>query len=158
MVALIITLTVVGLILLIVELILIPGFGVAGILGGGSLVVSCYLGFSQIGPAAGAVITAAEIVLTVSATMLVLRSKTWKKASLGTSIDSKVDISPEEKGMEVGQKGVAATRLALAGQVKINGNLAEAFARDSVIEAGAAVEIIDIQDNKIFVKEIANNS
>ena len=45
MTALIITLIVVGLVLLIVELILVPGFGVVGILGVASMVASCWLGF-----------------------------------------------------------------------------------------------------------------
>ena len=97
-------------------------------------------------------ILAVEIVLVVVITVMVLRSKTWKKASLDVSISSRVDLSPQEKGIEISDRGVAVTRLAPAGQVKIKSILTEAFARDAVIEAGTQVEVTEIQDNKIYVK------
>lgn len=154
MTALIITLIVVGLVLLIVELILVPGFGVAGILGVASLVASCWLGFSQSGTETGMLILAVEIVLVVLITVMVLRSKTWKKASLDASISSRVDLSPQEKGIGMSDRGIAVTRLAPAGQVKIGVILTEAFARDAVIEAGTQIEVTEIQDNKIYVKVV----
>lgn len=154
MVALIITLIIISLVLWIVELVVIPGFGVAGILGVVSLILSCCLAFTHFGPTAGAITTAAGILLVIIATIMVLRSRTWKKVSLNTSIDSKVDSSPKEKGVEIGQKGTAVTRLAPGGDVRLNGNVMEAFARDAIIENGSSVEVVDIEDNKIIVKEI----
>lgn len=154
MVALIITLIIISLVLWIVELIVIPGFGVAGILGVVSLILSCCLAFALFEATAGAVTTVAGILLLIITTIMVLRSRTWKRASLSTSIDSKVDSTPKEKGVEIGQKGMAVTRLALGGDVKLNGTVMEAFARDAIIESGSSIEVVDIEDNKIIVKEI----
>lgn len=83
-----------------------------------------------------------------------LRSKTWKKLSLKTNIDSKVDSAPQEKGIDVGNRGVAVTRLAPAGKVQIGETVLEAFTRDSLVEPGKEVEVVEMEGNKIFVKEI----
>ena len=154
MTALVVTLIIAGLLLLGAELIIIPGFGIAGILGIASIVASCWIAFAQIGPTAGIIVILVNMVLVVATTILMLRSKTWKKLSLKTNIDSKVDSAPQEKGIDVGNRGVAVTRLAPAGKVQIGDSVLEAFTRDSLVEPGREVEVAEIDGNKIFVKEI----
>ena len=154
MTALVVTLIIAGLLLLGAELIIIPGFGIAGILGVASIVASCWIAFAQIGPTAGIIVILVNMVLVVATTILMLRSKTWKKLSLKTNIDSKVDSAPQEKGIDVGNRGVAVTRLAPAGKVQIGDSVLEAFTRDSLVEPGREVEVAEIDGNKIFVKEI----
>lgn len=153
MTLLIITLIIAGLLLLAAELVLIPGFGLAGILGISSLVASCWVAFAQVGTTAGIITLAANILLAIISTVLVLRSKTWKKLSLGTNIDAKVDNTPKEKGISVGDQGTTATRLAPGGKVLIGNEMAEAFSRDTIIEPGAAITVCEIDGNRIFVKE-----
>jgi membrane-bound ClpP family serine protease len=152
MTLLIITLIIAGLLLLAAELVLIPGFGVAGILGIASLVGSCWVAFTQVSTAAGIITLVANIVLAIISTIVVLRSKTWKKLSLNTNIDAKVDSDPHKKGILVGDNGVTLTRLAPAGKIKIGENVVEAFTRDSLIEPGQNVTVTEIDGNKVFVK------
>lgn len=154
MTALVITLIIAGLLLLGAELILIPGFGVAGVLGIASIVASCWIAFAKISTAAGIIVILANIVLVLVSTIYILRSKTWKKLSLETNINSKVDSAPQEKGIAVGDSGVALTRLAPAGKVRIGGNTVEAFTRDTLVEPGKGIEVSGIEGNKIYVKEL----
>ena len=154
MTLLVITLIIAGLLLLGAELIIIPGFGIAGILGIASLDGSCWVAFSYISTTAGVIAIAVNIVLVVVTTLLMLRSKTWKKLSLSTNIDSKVDVAPQQKGVIAGEKGIAVSRLAPGGKVQIGKEILEAFTRDTIIEAGVAVEVSEIEDNKIYVKTI----
>ena len=154
MTALVITLIIAGLLLLGAELILIPGFGVAGVLGIASIVASCWIAFAKISTAAGIIVIIANIVLVLVSTIYILRSKTWKKLSLETNINSKVDSAPQEKGIAVGDSGVALTRLAPAGKVRIGGNTVEAFTRDTLVEPGKGIEVSGIEGNKIYVKEL----
>ena len=154
MTALVITLMIVGLLLLGAELIIIPGFGVAGILGIASVVASCWVAFVHIGTTAGIVVILLNIVLVVATTVFMLRSKTWKKLTLKTNIDARVDSVPAEKGIAPGTKGVTVTRLAPAGKVQFEDEAVEAFSRDTVIEPGKEVEVCEVDGNKIFVKEI----
>ena len=150
--ALIITLVFTGLLLLGLELLVIPGFGITGILGLGSFAASCYLAFTNFGTATGVSVVVALIVLVTLFVVFVLRSKTWKKITLETNIDSKVDDVPQNKGIEVGMTGVALTRLAPAGQAEIGDVVTEVFSRDSVVSAGSRVEVVELSDNKVFVK------
>ena len=154
MTALVITLILAGLLLLGAELIIIPGFGVAGILGIGSIAASCWLAFAKISTTAGIIVILVNIVLVLVSTIYMLRSKTWKKLSLDTNINSKVDSAPQEKGIAVGDSGVALTRLAPAGKVRIGENVVEAFTRDTLVEPGMNVAVSSIEGNKIYVKEI----
>ncbi len=154
MTALVITLMIVGLLLLGAELVIIPGFGIAGILGVASVVASCWVAFAQIGTTAGIIVILANIVLVVASTILMLRSKTWKKLALKTNINAKVDTVPEEKGIGVGTRGISVTRLAPAGKVQFAETAVEAFTHDSLVEPGREVEVCQVEGNKIYVKEI----
>ena len=151
MTALVITLIVAGLLLLGAELIIIPGFGIAGILGIASLVASCWVAFTNLGTTAGVIVIVVNIILTIASTILMLRSKTWKKLTLKTNIDAKVETAPAQKGIAVGDTGITLTRLAPAGKVKIGEKVLEAFTRDSLIEPGKDVKVTEIDGNKIYV-------
>ena len=151
MLVLIISLIILGLILLIVEAILIPGFGIAGILGILSIIASCFIGFSSYGAVIGGLIVLINIILVIITCYLTLRSNTWKKVTLNTSIDSKADIYQTTDTIEVGDIGEAITRLTPHGKGLFNGTVADVFAQDSVIECGSTIEVKEIDKNKIIV-------
>ena len=153
MTALVITLMLAGLLLLGAELIIIPGFGVAGILGIAAVTASCWVAFTQIGTTVGIIVIIVNIALVIISTIYMLRSKTWKKLSLETNINSKVDSAPAEKGIAPGSTGTTLTRLAPGGKVRIGENTIEAFARDSIIEPGKEIVVSHIDENKVYVKE-----
>ena len=78
----------------------------------------------------------------------------WKKLSLHTEIDSRTDSRPEDKGISVGSQGVTITRLAPMGKVLFGDTTVECSARNGIIDPGQQVEVILIDDNKIFVKPL----
>jgi membrane-bound ClpP family serine protease len=85
-----------------------------------------------------------------------LRSGTWKKLMLKTSIDGKVDtIGKEEGKVKVGDRGVTVTRLAPGGKVLVNGEYFEAKSVDILIDPREEIEVIRIEDNKVIVKPIS---
>ncbi len=155
MTLLVITLIVAGILLLGAELIIIPGFGMAGILGIAALVASCWVAFTHISTVAGIIVIIANILLAIASTLIMLRSKTWKKLSLKTNISSKVDSAPEEKGVNVGEKGMTLSRLAPGGKIQVGTEILEGFTRDAIIEAGTGVVVSEIEDNKVFVKQVS---
>ncbi|MBR5736474.1 MAG: NfeD family protein [Bacteroidales bacterium] len=154
----IILLILLGLILLLVETLLLPGFAFTGILGLLSLAAACYFGFVNFGNLGG-IITIIFCVLISAAFMIwILRSKTWKKATLETKIGSAVDQRPKDKGISVGLKGVTTTRLNPMGRVRFeNGEEAEVHSLDGLIEARRDVKVADIEEEKIFVKLFSND-
>ena len=149
----IITLILVGLVLLFAEILLIPGVGIAGILGLLSLGGSCFYAFNQMGTMVGAIVTAGNVVLIVALTVWVLRAKTWKRLTLETNIESKA-VSSESSVLSVGDKGKTLTRLAPMGTVRFGQNAVEVKALEGLIDPDVEVEVVLIEDNRIFVKPL----
>ena len=113
---------------------------------------SCWLAFDGYGQTTGFIILAVNIILAVVCTVLTLRSRTWKKLSLHTEIDSRTDSAPEDKGIAVGSEGKTITRLAPMGKVLFGDVTVECTARNGLIDPGQEVTVILIDDNKIYVK------
>ena len=149
----IVLLMIVGLIMVLAEIFLLPGIGVSGILGILSLSGASFLAFSDYGNVAGIVVTSIDVVLLAGLIILAFRAKTWKKVSLETSIESKAVVE-EAMLVTVGQRGKAMTRLAPSGTVRFGNEKVEAKAFEGLIDAGCEVEVVLIEDNKIYVKPI----
>jgi membrane-bound ClpP family serine protease len=149
---LIISLIIIGLLLLFAEILLIPGVGIAGILGLVSLGGSCFYAFNQLGSTVGAIVTAVNVALVVGLSIYVLRAKTWKRLSLDTNIDSK---AVADTGLAVGDRGVTVSRLAPMGSVRFDTELVEVKALEGFVDPEVEVEIVLMEDGKIYVKPVS---
>lgn len=149
---LIISLIIIGLLLLFAEILLIPGVGIAGILGLVSLGGSCFYAFNQMGGTVGAIVTAVNVALVVGLSIYVLRAKTWKRLSLDTNIDSK---AVTDTGLAVGDRGVTVSRLAPMGSVRFDTELVEVKALEGFVDPEVEVEIVLMEDGKIYVRPVS---
>ena len=149
----IITLILVGLVLIFAEILLVPGVGIAGVLGLLSLGGSCFYAFTQMGTTAGTIVTAVNVVLVVAFTIWILRAKTWQKMTLKTEIRSKA-VPTESSVLTVGDKGKTVTRLAPMGSVRFGEQVVEVKALEGMIDPGVEVTVVLIEDNKIYVNNI----
>ena len=147
---LVITLILVGIILILVEILLIPGIGIAGILGLTSICGSAYYAFAHLGPWTGVIVTVVNIALLAVLIFYALRGKTWKRLELDTVIDKHI----KEEEVAVGDRGIAATRLGPIGTARINDKSYEVTSLEGMIDAGTRVEIVHIENNKIYVKPV----
>jgi membrane-bound ClpP family serine protease len=149
----IITLILVGLVLILAEILLIPGVGVAGVLGILSIGGSCFCAFHQYGNMTGAIVTAVNALLLLALIIWVLRAKTWKRMTLETSIDSKA-VSSDTAVLAVGDRGRTLTRLAPMGSACFGNYVVEVKALEGMLEPNIGVEVVLIEDNKIYVKPL----
>ena len=147
----IIVLILVGLVLIFGEILLIPGIGIAGILGLLSMGGSCFYAFNQLGTNAGVIVTVVNAVLIVALTIWVLRAKTWKRFTLNTNIDSKA-IDLLEGKVSVGDRGRTLSRLSPMGSAQIMDEVYEVKALEGMIDSGVEIEVVLIEDNKVYVK------
>lgn len=147
------TLIILGVLCLVAELLLIPGVGIAGILGVISLVASCWYGYTFMSPAVGTTVTIINIALVVIAVVVALRGKTWKKFELSDEIRSHVEDRSSE--IAVGSKGETVTRLAPMGTAKFGSVTLEVKSSDNnMIDPKTAVEAVGREDGKILVKPL----
>ncbi|MCQ2341736.1 MAG: hypothetical protein MJZ48_04720 [Paludibacteraceae bacterium] len=97
---LVILLGVAGIILLLLEVFLLPGFGIAGISGFACLVAAVVVAYLRISAMAGHITLLAVVLLAALAIWGFIRSHALEKMSLDTTIDSKVDLAEPGKKIE----------------------------------------------------------
>lgn len=148
--ALIITLILVGLLLIAAEILLVPGVGVAGILGLMAMGGSCYYAFYEFDNTVGAIVTAVNALLIAALTFYVLRANTWKRMSLETSIDTKA-LDDDSQYVSLGEVGVALSRMAPMGTVRFGDKTFEAKTLEGIVDPGTKVHVVLIEDGKVYV-------
>lgn len=149
------TLILAGIIFMLIEMLLVPGVGVAGIFSLASLGAACWYSFSYLSPVVGRWVTILVILILIVMLFLILRERTWKSLELKTEISSKVN--DEADAVKVGDRGTALTRLAPMGTGTFGSIRCEAKSADnSMIAPGTPLEVIAIEDGKAIVKPITN--
>ena len=149
--ALITTLIIIGVVLLLAELLLIPGVGVAGILGLLSLVGANFIAFAYYPHPSGIIVLAVTIIICFSGVWYALRAKTWKRLSLHQEIEAKATPLPQEHGIHVGMRGKTLGRLIPSGKVRFGNIDMEAYSFQGMIDPGIEIEVVQIDNLRIFV-------
>ena len=143
----------IGLLLLLLEFLVIPGTTFAALFGVGFIAAGSYLAFSYYGNRIGFYVLSATIIALVILLVVSLRSKTWKKFMLKTNINGSVSKLHFEE-LTIGDKGMAISRLNPMGKISINNKMYEASSNSEFINQKSNIEIIDIDSNRIIVKQI----
>ncbi|MFY0592865.1 NfeD family protein [Roseivirga sp.] len=147
----IVLLILIGLILVIVELIFIPGTTIFGILGALLVAVGVFFTYENYGNTIGTYVFIGSALTGGGLLIYGLKAKTWKKFALTSQIDSKVkegytDILREN------MTGLAMSDLKPIGKVEFEGKAYEVTSQDGLIDSGSEVRITRINRNKIIVK------
>ena len=154
--AIVLTLIVLGLILAVIEVIVIPGTTVVGILGLATWMVGIWFGYAYLGSNIGTWLLTSSLAMGIGIALYGLRSGAWKRVALTQAHNNKVNepMTQAIKQLTVGMQGSTRSALRPIGQVLINGMLYEAHSQGEYIEANTAIEILAIQDNLITVQTI----
>ena len=155
-VAFIILLIVIGLGLLIVEVVVLPGVTVAGIGGLALIACSVFLTFKWYGNPYGTYSLIATGILFIVFLTYVLRAKTWDKLSLHSEIDGKVNVV-DTNDIKTGDKGKTVSRLAPIGKILIHDKIMEGKSEFGLIDVNKDVEVIYINESTIIVQEIKSS-
>ena len=150
---LIILLVALGVFFLVVELIFLPGVTLGTALSVVSYGVAIYLTFTRFGVVGGVIAIGVVLLLSIVATILSLRAKTWQRLALNNKIESQSSTSPETL-VKVGAKGVALSRISPMGKVRIDGKEYEAKSDGTYIDQRSEVELVGFENFTVVVKKI----
>ena len=142
-----------GIILLVLEIIAIPGATIAGLSGIAMLIYGIYRVFIEYGSTWGIISLFLSLLICGILLIYSLRAKTWKRFALDKSIDGKANDF-QVQDFKIGDKGISVTRLAYAGMAEINGQRIEVFTTTSFVDPKTEIEIERIEGNKIFVRPL----
>jgi len=149
---LIVMLIFLGVLFLLLEILVIPGTTLAGIVGFGLLFVGIWQAYASKGTIQGHYTLGATLVVTVVALYYAFKSGTWKKMSLKTTVDGKMD-QLEGMNMNEGDSGITISRLAPSGKAMINNNIVEVHTYGEFIDQEREIVVISTKDNKIIVTQ-----
>ena len=145
----------VGLVLIALEIFVIPGFGLVGIMGLLCVLVSFFwaFGFENIQTALRVI----TLSLTVAITLMILlaiyvlpKTPLFRKVSLETSLNTGDGKAPAES--VAGQSGIALTPLRPSGVVKIGAKRFDAVSEGDFIEINTPVEVLSDNGFQLVVR------
>ena len=149
----IISLIVIGLALIVIEMIFIPGTTIVGIIGLICLIAGLVMSFNNFGSSVGWLTTGGTAILTTGVFVYSFRSGAWKRFALKQSIDSKVNEATPIN-VEVGDEGIALSALRPIGKGEINGQVLEVRSFGELVDAESKIKVAKVEKRKIFVELI----
>jgi len=164
-----IILFIIGIVLLVLEIFLIPGFGIFGILG--ILFIVCGLAFSLVlndffdfNVTSGERLINAFLLVTISIIGAVAVSVIFGGSMLKTNAFKRLVLQDEQQSAQgyqvakpevqlIGKVGFAKTDLRPSGKIEIDGNWFEAVSNDGFIENGTNVVVTKIENYNLVVRK-----
>jgi membrane-bound ClpP family serine protease len=140
-----------GLVLLLVEILFIPGTTVVGILGFMVSLAGLAFAFLNFDYTLALWITGITVVVNFAAVWYGFSSGVWKRFSLKSSMEGGA-FDGRTQGLEIGMLGVATSDIKPFGKASFKDELYEVKSESGFIEVGKEIEIIKLENNKIIVK------
>lgn len=147
----IILLFAVGLLLILLELLVTPGF-IIGIIGACFWIFGLVKVYENYSTQTGNLTFIGLIVLLAISIFIALKSKVWKKVTLNQDLGESRVEGPTDNIIDVGDRGVSLSMLRPSGKADFNGLIIEVTTNGELIAAGNSVEVIKIENKKIIVK------
>lgn len=148
----VISLVAVGLFLLLVEILFVPGTTIVGIIGFIVLAVGVGLSFKYFGRETGWMVFAGTSVIAGATLYLSFKNNLWFRFSLKSTNTSKVNELPLD--LTMGEEGLALSALRPIGKAEFGKNVLEVRTMGAYVESGSRVRIIQINSNYVIVEPI----
>lgn len=149
----IIILLIIGILLIITELIFIPGttiFGIGGLLLTAAGVIMAFVNFGS-GP--GFTVLGISFLVLLVLLLISFRYNTWDKLSLKSANTGRVN-EEVKNNLWKGDQGITLSALRPGGKAEFNDITVEVSTLGQYLEAGTQVRIIAIRDQRIFVEAV----
>ena len=150
----VILLIVIGLILIIVELIFIPGTTLIGILGFVLAGIGVWLGYAALGTPIGHLILGISVLVAGVTFFYSFRSDAWSKFALKGTINSRVN-EDYQHNLQVGETGTTVSALRPQGTALFNDQPHEVQTNGEFVNPNTTVRIIKLGKHKIIVEAIS---
>lgn len=145
------TLLILGLILILIEVFLIPGTTVVGVVGFLVSLAGVYYAFLSFETGTALWITAIAAAANLAAIWYAFTSDVWQHFSLKSTLKGGA-FDGRTLGLAVGMIGKAISDIKPFGKVSFGDQVYEVKSEEGFIEVGKEVNIVKIDNNKILVK------
>lgn len=146
----IILLILIGLILLVLEILFVPGM-VLGFISVMLMITGVIFAYKDFGTVIGSIVLSGTAVVTFAAVYWTFRSNVWKKLQVQSFMDGKANLLKEE--IAVGDSGKTISRLNPIGKAFIRNHPVEVHAIDGFVDQDIEITVVKVQQNKIWVRQ-----
>ncbi len=150
-----ILLILVGIILLILEIMILPGL-IAGILGTAMIMVGVWIGYNTYGSSTGHIIAAGTAAATAASLYFAFKSNVWQRFSLQQANSSNIK-RVDELHILPGEIGKTISVLRPMGTAMFKDERIEVQTFGEMIDANVNIEVVQVMPNKLIVKKATTN-
>ena len=150
-----IALILVGLALVAVEVTVVPGFNVVGVMGVLGAAVGVVVAFAEFGPVGGVGTLAATLLAAGGMAYLIYDSGAWDRFVLSDSLRRDADedaVEVESRSRLLGKTGTAVTPLRPGGVADLGGERVEVETEGAFVAAGSAVRVVALNRQRVLVR------
>lgn len=155
-----VALAVAGLVLLILEIFVVPGFGICGVLGIASIIgaVVCAAPSVTVAMLQIAIAVVVSILLVIISLKCGRTRRVWSRLILkdSTSTEGGYVSQPTSINQLVGKEGVALTDLRPSGAALLDGKRTDVLTEGEFIRRGTAVRVIKVDGSSVVVSPMAD--
>ena len=148
--AAIVAVLVLGLLLLFTEAAIIPGFGVAGVLGILALAAGALAAWTELCPFWGTVTGGISIIAAGVMLYVIPKSKAGRRMVLEHS--QAEAVSQQDRSDLVGRRGITVTPLRPIGRVRFGHDEVDVMTEGEYIESNQEVEVMTVQGPRVVVR------
>lgn len=146
-----------GAVLLCVEIFLIPGFGITGILGIAGIIAGIFISFGINNIAIASIVVFTSLIIDII--LIILIAKFMSKSE---NFKYKITLNNDTAGYHssisynelLGKNGIAETFFRPSGYISIDGKKYDAVSEGEFIDKGSNLKVILVEGNRIVVKKI----
>ncbi|MCP4458975.1 MAG: hypothetical protein GY816_13285 [Cytophagales bacterium] len=141
-----------GIVLLIAEIIFVPGTTVVGILGFLSLGYGVFQSYASFGNTVGTFTLIGSLLATILLFYLSFKNRSWERFSLKNTMKGRVNDDKELP--EIGMKGMTASSLKPVGKALFDNDEMEVRSNGGFVEENVEIEVLRVEGKKIFVQPV----
>lgn len=152
---LVLVLIVIGFILLLIELLIIPGFGFTGLMGLLSLVAGSYIAYTKLNFLIGLITSLGSLIIIILSLKLFPKTGIWRKLRLEKAETKKENfqVSSQELKTLIGKEGSSLTSLRPSGTATIDGKRIDVVTEGIFLPQGTNIKVINVEGNKVVVRK-----
>jgi membrane-bound ClpP family serine protease len=149
----VISLVVIGIVLLIVEIIFVPGTTIVGIVGLIFAIAGIVLSFKYFGNSIGWLVLGGTSVLSGAMLYWSFRSNAWERFALKSTIDGRVNEVDTDM-LKAGEEGQTVSALRPMGKAELRGKRVEVTTLGNYVESNTRIRIVRVSTNQIVVEPV----
>ncbi len=152
-----------AIVLALVEICLIPGFGLAGVGSIAALAFCGYQAFALYGFETGSIVTLVLLVLAIVVVVVAIKAVARTEAGRAFVLDKSLDATANDNKEKfdadiwVGRTLTAMSDLRPGGQASYEDDTVDVYSEGSFLHSGDKLKVFKVRDDKLYVKKLEDN-